>query len=70
MKIPPSDLPEELSAQERFLRIARRVVTTTPEQLAEREAAEQEARRVRGLKRPGPPKGTAPRHKAKREASV
>jgi len=63
MRIEPADLPEGATTWDRFQEIARRVVNTTPEQLAEVEAAEEAERQARGLKKPGRPPGTRPKRK-------
>lgn len=57
--------PEEATTEQRFLAIARAVVTTTPAQLAERESAHEESKAARGVRKRGPAKGSTPRHKLK-----
>jgi len=54
MRIPPPDLPEDLTPAERFREVARRVLSVTPAELARREQAEHEARKAQGKQKPGP----------------
>jgi hypothetical protein len=54
MRLPPPDLPDDLTPFERFREVARRVVSVTPEELTAREKAEREAREAQGKRRPGP----------------
>lgn len=65
MRLDIPDLPEDASTQDRFLAIAQAVVTTTPAEATERERQGQEEREAKGLKKPGPSKGVAPKHKRK-----
>lgn len=57
------ELPDSASPKERFLRMARAAVNTTPAEIREREQAEAAERLEAGKKKRGPAKGTVPAHK-------
>ena len=65
MKVHIPDLPDDASTEARFLAIARAVVHTTPAEAAEREQEHEASKEARGVKKRGPKKGAAPKHKRK-----
>lgn len=65
MKIRIRHQTEEATTEQRFLAIARAVVTTTPAELAAREAKHEASKERRGVHKRGPANGTVPKHKRK-----